>query len=138
MPAKSDVFGSPRELPEDELPSITDVILLALHLQEKVQGASVSLKSRGISYKWRAILSKILLTLFSAYDVKEAVLEKWSSAGELFSPPSKLILNDKAIISLIERTLGSASDCMTSRGRKINRDRFLEKSGNLFNILQCK
>lgn len=70
--------------------------------------------------------------------MKDAVLEKWSSAGELFSPSSKLILNDKAIISLIERTLGSASDCMTSRGKKNNRDRFLEKSGNLFNILQCK
>ena len=76
--------------------------------------------------------------MISVHDVKKAVIEKWSSAGELFSPSSSLILNDKAIESLLNRTLDSASDCILARGKKNNRDRFLEKSGNLLNILHCK
>ena len=35
------------------------------------------------------------LTFISVYDVKKAVLDKWSSAGVMFSPSSPLLLNDK-------------------------------------------
>ena len=79
-----------------------------------------------------------MTTFFSVYDVKKAVLEKWTSAGDIFSPTSKLLISDKGIVSLLERTLNSATDCMLGRGKKAHRDRFLRNSGNLFNILYCK
>ena len=84
------------------------------------------------------ILSWTSITFISVYDVKKALQDKWSSAGDLFSPSSNLLLNDKAIVSYLERTLNSASDGILGRGNKANREKFLKNSGNLFNILRCK
>lgn len=47
MPARSDVFGSPGVLEEDELPSISDTIRYARYLQDNRGGACVSLISLG-------------------------------------------------------------------------------------------
>ena len=46
MPARSDVFGSPSPLREDELPTISDVILFARYLQDNSK-QPVSLNSQG-------------------------------------------------------------------------------------------
>ena len=74
----------------------------------------------------------------SVYEVKTAILEKWRAAGQLFSSSSPLLINDKAIVALLTRTFASALDCITERGRKVTRERFLLKSGGLLNILKCK
>ena len=49
MPARSDVFGSPGVLEEDDLPSISDTIRYARYLQDNRGGQCVSLNSLGKS-----------------------------------------------------------------------------------------
>ena len=74
-------------------------------------------------------------------NVKKAVLEKWSLAGDKFSlsTSSNLLISDKAIVSLLKRTLNAANDCILARGQtKDKREKFLKDSSNLFNILHCK
>ena len=81
------------------------------------------------------ITSKIQI---SVGEVTKANQYKWSSAGDLFSPTSSLVLNKKAIESNLIRIFNSATDCIRERGKKMKRDIFLMNSGNLMNILRCK
>ena len=49
MPARSDVFGSPDVLEQDDLPSISDTIRYARYLQDYRGGGCVSFNSLGKS-----------------------------------------------------------------------------------------
>ena len=84
------------------------------------------------------LTSKNIFSSVSVQEVKTSLVEKWSSAGPLFSPESPLIMTDKAILTLLNRTLTSATDCIRERGKQAHRESFLLKSGHLLNILNCK
>ena len=135
MPARFDVFGSPGVLEDDELPSISETIRFARYLQDN-KGKCVSLNSLGKRLK--DIFCCNIWTRLSADEVKTAILEKWRSAGDLFSPSSPLLMSDKAIMVLLTRTFTSATECIQERGNKDKRDQFLLRSGGLLNILKCK
>ena len=67
MPAREDVFGSPRVLEEDELPFISDTIRYARYLKDNKSGACVSLQCLGMSIldSFLLISGKYVASIFS-------------------------------------------------------------------------
>ena len=79
----------------------------------------------------------IIIFLFTVNTVVSAILAKWNSASDFFSPP--MITERKTIYSRVLQLLTKSEKCELNRGvKQSERDKFIKKQHDLFNILTCK
>ena len=82
MPARSDVFGSPGVLEEDDLPSISDTIRYAgISKTTEEEGVFLLILLVRVKLLFLWLTSENIFSSVSVQEVKTAVLEKWSSAA---------------------------------------------------------